>query len=402
METAHPASSFIETGFETVDPAVRLAGGQLCDARNVGIADWEALSRRAAEANAFLAPDYYTPLAAHARQARPGRFLTARDRQGTLTALAPLVTAWIAFRLPVPALVVSQPYLPLGTPLLDAANATAAAIQMIEAAEASGAAMLAFRSMHLEGPVASAFREALAARGLEPFVRNAHRRAAFDATGDVEAYLRDGLGGKKLKELRRQRNRLSDLGLVEWRVASKPEDVGPALERFLVLESRGWKGRRGTALGQIPGDAAFIREAIARSSRRGTASVCELLLDGTPVASGLVFKAGRTAFFLKTAYDEAHTRLSPGVLFTVELTRHFAEDPTVDAADSVAVADHPMIDHIWRERLPVGDFYVPTGRGIRPKLCMAAFDGRDRLRRAAKSARDKAVSFRVRKKGTAS
>lgn len=365
-------------------------------------AEWAALSRQAIEENVFLSPDYYVPLATLAEKAKPCRLFIARDPQGTLTALAPLVPAWKALRLPVPALVVSQPYLPLGTPLLADGDAASAAGRLIDAAGQAGAAMVVFQSMHLGGPVAKAFRTALAARGLEPAVRNEHWRAGLDASIEAETYLRAGLGAKKLKELRRQRNRLADFGTVEWKAASKPEEIGPALERFLVLEASGWKGRRGTALGQIPGDAAFIRAAAAASSRKGAFEICELLLNGAPVAAGLVFRSRQTAFFLKTAYDETHMRLSPGVQLTAELTRHFAADPAISFADSVAVADHPMIDHIWRERIHVGDFFVPTGNGVRQRLTLAAFDARDRLRGTAREVRNQAQTILARRKGNPS
>ena len=61
---------------------------------------------------------------------------------------------------------------------------------------------------------------------------------------------------KKLKELRRQRHRLSDHGAVRFDVARTPRAVAVALETFLALEAGGWKGQRGTALSQQIGRAS--------------------------------------------------------------------------------------------------------------------------------------------------
>ena len=98
-----------------------------------------------------------------------------------------------------------------------------------------------------------------------------HLRASLDATRDADELLLEALGGKKLKELRRQRHRLAEHGAVRFDVARSPQDVASALEAFLKLEASGWKGERGTALAQVEGDAAFIRRAMPRSPRPGIA-----------------------------------------------------------------------------------------------------------------------------------
>jgi len=73
-----------------------------------------------------------------------------------------------------------------------------------------------------------------------------------------------------------------------------------------------------------------------------------------------VLRQGSQALFFKIAYDETRGRYSPGVQLTLELTHHFAADPTIAMVDSTADAGHPMIDHVWRERLPIGDLLIPT------------------------------------------
>ena len=49
---------------------------------------------------------------------------------------------------------------------------------------------------------------------------------------------------------------------MHFEVARTREEVAPALEIFLRLEASGWKAKRGTALMQDEGDAAFIRRAV--------------------------------------------------------------------------------------------------------------------------------------------
>ena len=89
---------------------------------------------------------------------------------------------------------------------------------------------------------------------------------------------------KKLKELRRQRHRLSDHGAVRFDVARTPRAVAVALETFLALEAGGWKGQRGTALSQHAGDAAFIRRATSAMAETGRCEIVTLHAGGTAVA----------------------------------------------------------------------------------------------------------------------
>src|SRR5205814_432057 len=119
------------------------------------------------------------------------------------------------------------------------------------------------------GPAAQAMREALAKQKLVPRVLRERERAILDATQDAETLLHDALGAKKLKELRRQRNRLEDGGAVTFEVARSSAEVAAALEHFLRLEASGWKGSRGTALAGDYGDAAFVRAATTALAAEG-------------------------------------------------------------------------------------------------------------------------------------
>ena len=124
------------------------------------------------------------------------------------------------------------------------------------------------RDMSLDGAAMRAFADVLRRDGMRRVVLQSHVRACLDATRDADELLREALGAKKLKELRRQRNRLAEHGAVHFDVARTPAEVATALETFLALEASGWKGQRGTALVQNAGDAAFIRRATAASPRR--------------------------------------------------------------------------------------------------------------------------------------
>lgn len=325
---------------------------------------WHGLSERAIEPNGYYLPDWELAVNASAPGRTGAAALATWDNAslGRLIGLMPVVSLWRAFKIPLPALVTAHPYGTLCTPLLDRDNAEQAMAEMMQVARQSGARALILREASLEGTAMGVLTKVSRQLGLCPRVLQSHRRASLDATRDADTLMRDALPRKKLKELRRLRHRLDELGDVSFEVARSPEDVAAAIETFLTLEASGWKGRRGTALIQVPGDAAFIRRATAALADKGQCEIVTLRAGETPVAAGIVLRHQHRAFFFKLGVDERFARFSPGVQLTLELTRHLCADPFIASADSTASPDHPMINPIWRGRFAIGDVLIPLRR----------------------------------------
>ncbi len=346
---------------------------------------WLDLAGRAVEPNGYYLPDW-APAASGSDRDRGATFaLTARDaRHGALTGLLPVTSAWHALRLPLPLLVSADPYHSLDTPLLDRDTADQAAAALLDRASDAGARALLLRYLPLEGPAAQAFRRALQARDLRPRLIRSFARASLDATRDANELLREGLGGRRLKELRRLRKRLAEHGAVHFTVAQTPEAVARGFDLFLSLEASGWKGRSGSALAQHSGDADRLRQAAIALAARGQCEIVTLSAAARPVAAGIVLRHLDRAFFFKLGIDERYARYSPGVQLTLDLTRHLCADPAIALADSTAAPGHPMIDRLWRGRLPIGDMLIPLRRRD-PWIGVieAALRGRNALRATA-------------------
>jgi CelD/BcsL family acetyltransferase involved in cellulose biosynthesis len=322
---------------------------------------WRVLADRAVEPNGYYLPDWELAVDASAR-GRTGASALAAWRDTRLTGLVPVISLWRAWKIPLPALVSAEPYGTLCTPLLDREHAEAAALEIMGQARAAGAHALIFCAAALDGPAMRAFCEELRRDGLRPRLLQSHLRAALDATRNADELLQEALGPKKLKELRRQRNRLAGHGAVRFDVARTPEAVASALETFLQLEASGWKAKRGTALVQDAGDAAFIRRATVALAATGQCEIVSLSAGDVPVAAGIVLRHRDRAFFFKLGVDERFAKFSPGVQLTLELTQHLCADPAIRFADSTAAPDHPMINPIWRGRLAIGDVLIPLRR----------------------------------------
>ncbi len=364
-----------------------LATFEVVDVLSVPQAAWADLSTRAVEANAFYHPAWARAVARHVKGQIGMRALLAWESPARrrLIGLMLVAPAWNCLRLPLPFFVGWYAYAPLTTPLIDREQPDIAARTLLSAARKAGAHAVMLPAMAQDGPAATALRAAVEPFGVAPRVFDAHERARLDATqGEDDAIA--ALGSKKLKELRRQRNRLADNGEVEFRIAAPGAEAEAALEQFLALEAAGWKGEAGTALAAKEGDIAFMKEALPAMVRDGAAQIVTLTSGDKVVAAGVLIRHLRRAYFFKIAYDESAAKMSPGVQLTLDITRAMCADAQIDSVDSTAIANHPMIDHIWRDRQPVADMLLPTqGNASALALFAALIETRRTLRNAARA-----------------
>lgn len=358
---------------------------ELCDLTAVPLGAWSSLCARALEPNAFYSPEWALAVTRNVPGDESISALLAWDSPAKkrLIGFLPVTSTWRAMKLPLPVLVTWHAYAPLATPLLDKDYAVEAATGLLQAARQAGAQALLF-SILTNGPAADALRSALAREGRTPRALRGEERALLDARSDAEASLQDALGSKKLKELRRQRNRLADDGEVRFSVSVSPQQTEAALEAFMKLEAMGWKGKRGTALAAQEGLSRFIREAVRKLGPQGKFEVATLTRGAETIAAGLVVRHGERAYFFKTAYDERLSKCSPGVQLTLELTKHFCADEKVMSVDSTATADHPMINHIWKGRLALSETLVPLRGGHSASLFAFVLSVRRTLREVAR------------------
>lgn len=367
-------------------------GDALAPLTAVDVEQWRELAERALEPNGYYLPGWALAVNAFARGRKGVSTLSARSEVSTqdaarLIGLLPVIPIARAYGIPLPALASAEPYGTLCTPLLDDATAQEAAAGLLLQAANSGARALVLRDVALDGAVMRAFDQALQRNGMRSRVLHSRLRACLDASRDADELLREALGPKKLKELRRQRHRMTEHGPVQFDVARRPEQVAVALETFLSLEASGWKASRGTALNQDEGDARFIRRAVPALAETHQCEIVTLRAGDSPVAAAIVLRHRDRAFYFKLGIDERFAKFSPGVQLTLELTRHLCADPAIATADSTASADHPMINPIWRGRFEVGDVLIPLRRNdpVVP-LLHAALAARNTLRAFARAA----------------
>ena len=369
----------------------------------VELLDWEAARRRAddwselvessLESNVFLEPAFTLTSAQHCSPAHRPVFLCVSDlsrggQNGRLIGLSAL--EWKHRGFGAIARGWNSKLGALGTPLLDLVHGAEAFDLMLDwfTRNSRRTAGLLLPAIPAAGPTARLIAARALALNLHQRTFDDHFRAVLPAGGDIDAIWRETIRRKRMKELRRQRRRLDDSGQLTWGSARGPGDVRVAFERFMALEARGWKGDQGSALLCDPGVATFARTMTRVLAREGKCRIDSLDLDGEPVAMGITLISGKSAALWKIAYDEDFAGLSPGVQFTLEYTRRQLAEDSINFTDSCAIADHPMIDKIWPERMPMVDIFTAVSPEQSTAFHASAWreDMRRRARRFAKNA----------------
>jgi CelD/BcsL family acetyltransferase involved in cellulose biosynthesis len=354
--------------------------------------EWRELAARALEPNVFYEPAFAFAAAEVFGRGVGAVLVWSGSSPRRLLGLFPGRIEARRYGFNVPVLVGwTHPYGPFGTPLVDreAAEPVVAAWLAHVAGNPALPGLLLLPLVQEDGPFAALLGAILRRSQMPSADFNHHCRAMLAPAGDRAAYVEQALGARKLKELRRIGRRLAELGAVLFTAATELEAVSVSVEDFFAIEASGWKGKAGTAAAHHDDIRRFMKTALNDLAAEGKATINRILVDGRPIAASIKLRSADSAWFWKIAYDEDFARYSPGVLLTVAVTENLVEDDAITRADSCAVANHPMIDHIWRERLHLSDILF----AVRPELPFSRIRRLETLRRAAiaaaKSVRDR-------------
>jgi CelD/BcsL family acetyltransferase involved in cellulose biosynthesis len=304
--------------------------------------DWQDLAAQSVP-NVFLVPAFALAARALGPAAGLGAIVVIRDGQWLGFVPGRVGLRGMAFAVWV------HDYAPYGGPLVLPGEERAVVAALLGFLDDRRVTALDWPMLD-DGPVASALETTCAGRRTASLGR--HVRACLVDTPP-----------KPSKDHRRLARRLAELGTLEQVSTASGLPVGEAMAAFLGLEAAGWKGRRGTALAAAETTREFFVAAVHGLAAAGMARIDLFRLDGRPIAAGVSLIAGGRAWYLKTAYNEAFARFSPGVLLSQSIGEQLMADGTVSLVDSCAVPGHSMIDRIWPGRMAVTHHLVAVRLG---------------------------------------
>ena len=366
------------------DPvATRSPAGARCDVVDFDWLEeraeaWDRLVAEAATPNPFYARRIVAAHIAHGLAGPSLRFVVVHDGQSLLALLPYRPGGWrVGLRRRAHAGWMS-PYVVTSTPLIAREGLADHANALLDGLHAAGSLWL-LPLLSLDSDAGAALRTALARRGWPSQTISAFGRAVLDGR-DAGAY-EVHVGASRRKDLGRRRRRLAELGHLSVASFVAGEGLRQAVEDFLALEARGWKGAGRTALASRPNTAAFLRAAFADSGGPVTCRADVLRLDERPIAISLAFVCGGTAYLFKTAYDETLRRHAPGVLLEDEIVRIRRDTGFAERLNSASLPGS-VLEALYPHREAMGDLLFATDPAISAQA-LASLAKQEILRRRA-------------------
>ena len=196
--------------------------------------------------------------------------------------------------------------------------------------------------------------------------------------------------GSTRKKLRQDYNRLAALGTVEVLNDRNPAAALAAFETFLQLESKSWKGAKGTALLSSRTDSAFVRALAQNMAQRQEFSVALLQLGGRAIAAQVLLYSGSMAYTWKTAFDSEFAKYSPGALLIEKMTTQLLALPNLAGIESCS-PEGGFMEQLWEGRRSSVDLLVHVGQ--RKSFALDMLAHRERAYRSLKNVRKKVRSM---------
>ncbi len=330
------------------------------------VAAWAALESRAIEPNAFLSPHFVIPAARYLTPDQaPLVFFVERVAAGgrELVGVGVFTEAAATKRTRVRRLVgYRSRHSFLSGLLLDREHAVQALEALLEFVRKS---LSHCKAVELplalsDGPFAGPGGIAGRACTHAPRISEVEPRAIL-VVADCSEQLLDKKLAARIGDIDRRLRRLRERGAVAWRWHREAGIPVEAVEAFLALEHKGWKGDEGSSLRSRPEDEAFLREAVSGFASEGRALFTEVTLDGAPIASTCNFISGNVGFGFKVGWDPAFRSTSPALINELEFMRHAStEFGDIEYFDSGA-SPKSYINELWLARRRVATIRIPTG-----------------------------------------
>lgn len=366
----------------------------------------DLLSNRALEPNIFFSGSFLAP-AMPRLDDRDIKLLALRDLNETRARMRfamPFTVEKPTFGFgPTIMRVWADEYGPLGTPLIDREHVNQTIRDLLTAIvhpDLDLPKVVVFPNLRLDGPFAKLLRAASITSNLPLQETNHEQRPMLNSELDADAYLTQSISKHHLRELNRQKRRLMDRGNLRYVLHRQNDQIRLALEDFLHLENKGWKGKKRTSLVAERRRAAFAREAINGLAEHDRVRIHALKLDNETIASLIVFVMGGQAYTWKTTFDEHYAAFSPGKLLMKDVTEWHLNDFNILSSDSCATFDHPIMSRFWKERSRMGTLVMATHDNLDSEVRQVATQLKlySSSRSIAKKLRDKVLNVARKKK----
>lgn len=327
-----------------------------CESSPAFEAAWRDLEQRSLHRNPFLSPSFLLPQVLSHLIPEQLRLLTVIDQQGRwlMAGLFEVVSG--DRNLPLRHLRAAQTEHTYKTGLLIDATQCESIVQSLwKFLRCHGLHGMTFPLFSLQSSLARLLQEQCDRLHLATLMDDTHSRATVSLHDDPS------MSSRRAKSLRRGRRALEKHGPVSLRFATcSSTDLAP-IERFLFLESLGWKGRSQSALACQLSEVNAMCSMSVGFAEQDRIRFAELLIDERVIASLCLLRSGSEYSAFKIGWDPQFERGCPGFLLAAEVQEHLNELPGCEQLDSCA-RPGSFLDHVWPGREQFGTAVFSTTR----------------------------------------
>jgi CelD/BcsL family acetyltransferase involved in cellulose biosynthesis len=323
------------------------------------VAHWHDLGLAASTPNIYLMPEFVLPAIRYLDTDKAPRFAALWNaNRSALVALGVFNAVRPSWRFPFARLSAVRSKHSFQSGVLMRAGIDARAMDhFIDGLFGSSWRAVRFNELREDSFAFRQLLESAQRRGLRWLVDRRYERAAVELAPN--SAWRKYIPHSRHRRLRRARAKLEELGHVEFRVVQGSDVSDGNADAFLRLESMGWKKK--SVLLATSQETLFFREMMHACRERGLVFFCELLLDGTVIASTSNFQINGSGFAFKVGNDPAYAKLSPGLLVEYAFLESSAEMcPKLREIESGAQAGS-FIELLWPDRIPIVSGHLLAG-----------------------------------------
>jgi CelD/BcsL family acetyltransferase involved in cellulose biosynthesis len=271
--------------------------------------EWDELAQRA-NASPFLRPGW---VGAWWRAFGTGNMeIRTVTRDGRLAAILPVVRRHGALRS------VTNDHTPRFGLLAEDASA---ATELARTLFAQNPRRVSIAALDPIGLSIKACQQAADEAGYRVIVRPFQRSPYLEVKGEWQEY-ESQLSRNLLDDLRKSDRRLSKQGKLSVEITDGRERPQELLDEGFAIEACGWKGTSGTAIQSRTDTLRFYTDVARWAASRGTFRLFFLRLDQRPLAMLYALEENGICHLLKSGFDPAFSRFSPGKLLMRGVVSH--------------------------------------------------------------------------------
>jgi CelD/BcsL family acetyltransferase involved in cellulose biosynthesis len=151
-------------------------------------------------------------------------------------------------------------------------------------------------------------------------------RSPYLATGGDWSTFEKTIGRNLRRSVHRQRRNLEKMGRVSVDFYDGRDRLDELLDEGFRVEALGWKGARGTAIISHPETRRFYTDIARWAAERSWLRLVFLRLDGRAISFELDIACDACFYLLKSGYDPAYRKFSPGKLTLYSAVEHAFEN----------------------------------------------------------------------------